>query len=156
MGSQLPYRIDLMDDEVDSIRTFDAETQRSITRGTDVRLLPGREFPLTPESIAYFRSQWRAHFEGDPTACPIYRDVSQSLAPAGIEYYLKLFFERTATLFDFLREDTLVVHRHWRFYISNRKIDYDRVGILSSANAYAVTATTTGRKQNRTEHGRKS
>jgi transcription-repair coupling factor (superfamily II helicase) len=84
MGSQLPYRIDLMDDEVDSIRTFDAETQRSVTRVADVRLLPGREFPLTPESIAYFRSQWRAHFEGDPTACPIYRDVSQSLAPAAL------------------------------------------------------------------------
>ena len=109
MGSQLPYRIDLLDDEVDSIRTFDAETQRSVTRVSDVRLLPGREFPLTPESIAYFRSQWRAHFEGDPTACPIYRDVSQSLAPAGIEYYLKLFFERTATLFEYLREDTLAI-----------------------------------------------
>jgi transcription-repair coupling factor (superfamily II helicase) len=109
MGSQLPYRIDLMDDEVDSIRTFDAETQRSVTRVADVRLLPGREFPLTPESIAYFRSQWRAHFEGDPTACPIYRDVSQSLAPAGVEYYLKLFFERTATLFEYLREDTLAI-----------------------------------------------
>ncbi len=109
MGSQSPYRIDLLDDEVDSIRTFDAETQRSVSRVTDIRLLPGREFPLTPESIARFRSQWRAHFEGDPTACPIYRDVSQNLAPAGIEYYLKLFFGQTATLFDYLREDTLVV-----------------------------------------------
>ena len=109
MGSQSPYRIDLLDDEVDSIRTFDAETQRSVSRVTDIRLLPGREFPLTPESIARFRSQWRAHFEGDPTACPIYRDVSQNLATAGIEYYLKLFFEQTATLFDYLRDDTLVV-----------------------------------------------
>ena len=109
MGSQVPYRIDLLDDEVDSIRTFDTETQRSVDRVSDVGLLPGREFPLTPESIAYFRSQWRAHFEGDPTACPIYRDVSQSLAPAGIEYYLKLFFERTATLFEYLREDTLAI-----------------------------------------------
>ncbi len=109
MGSQFPYRIDLLDDQVDSIRSFDAETQRSVSSVTDVRLLPGREFPLTAESIARFRSQWRAHFEGDPTACPIYRDVSQNLAPAGIEYYLKLFFETTATLFDYLREDTLVV-----------------------------------------------
>ena len=109
MGSGHPYRIDLLDDVVDSIRTFDAETQRSITKVTDVRLLPGREFPMTPESIARFRGQWRAHFEGDATACPIYRDVSQSLAPAGIEFYLKLFFEHTATLFDYLREDTLII-----------------------------------------------
>ncbi len=75
MGSQSPYRIDLLDDEVDSIRTFDAETQRSVSRVTDIRLLPGREFPLTPESITRFRSQWRAHFDFDPTACPIYRDL---------------------------------------------------------------------------------
>lgn len=109
MGSQSPYRIDLLDDEVDSIRTFDVETQLSVTKVKNIRLLPGREFPLTPESIARFRSQWRVHFEGDPTACPIYRDVSQSLAPAGIEFYLKLFFEQMATLFDYLRDDTLVV-----------------------------------------------
>ncbi len=109
MGSHCPYRIDLLDDEVDSIRTFDTETQRSIDRVADVRLLPGREFPLNPESIARFRSLWRVHFEGDPTACPIYRDVSQSLAPAGIEFYLKLFFEQLATVFDYLRDDTLVV-----------------------------------------------
>jgi transcription-repair coupling factor (superfamily II helicase) len=109
MGSAVPYRIDLLDDVVDSIRTFDGETQRSVAKVADVRLLPGREFPMTPESIARFRSQWRAHFEGDATACPIYRDVSQSLAPAGIEFYLKLFFEQTATLVDYLREDTLVI-----------------------------------------------
>ena len=109
MGSTAPYRVDLLDDVVDSIRTFDGETQRSIAKVADVRLLPGREFPMNPESIARFRSQWRAHFEGDATACPIYRDVSQSLAPAGIEFYLKLFFEQTATLFDYLREDTLVI-----------------------------------------------
>jgi len=109
MGSERPYRIDLLDDEIDSIRTFDAETQRSVSKVTRIELLPAREFPLNPESIARFRSQWRAHFEGDPTACPIYRDVSQNLAPAGIEYYLKLFFERMATLFDYLRADTLVV-----------------------------------------------
>ena len=109
MGSRCPYRIDLLADEVDSIRTFDPETQRSVAREPEIRLLPAREFPLTPESIARFRSQWRAHFEGDPTGCPIYRDVSQNLLPAGIEYYLKLFFEHTATLFDYLHQDTLAV-----------------------------------------------
>ncbi|NIM26588.1 MAG: transcription-repair coupling factor [Gammaproteobacteria bacterium] len=109
MGSPFPLRIDLLDDEIDSIRTFNAETQRSVETVDEIRLLPAREFPLTPESIALFRSQWRIHFEGDPTACPVYRDVSQNLAPAGIEYYLGLFFETTATLFDYLRDDTLVV-----------------------------------------------
>ncbi len=109
MGSECPYRIDLLDDEVDSIRTFDAETQRSVDTVSEIRLLPAREFPLTPESIARFRSQWRVHFEGDPTTCAVYRDVSRSLAPAGIEYYLKLFFEQTATLFDYLQEETLIV-----------------------------------------------
>jgi transcription-repair coupling factor (superfamily II helicase) len=109
MGSQLPLRIDLLGDEIDSIRTFNAETQRSVAKVPEIRLLPAREFPLTPESIALFRSQWRVHFEGDPTTCPIYRDVSQSLAPAGIEYYQKLFFDGTATLFDYLRDETLVV-----------------------------------------------
>ncbi|MDX1434647.1 MAG: transcription-repair coupling factor, partial [Gammaproteobacteria bacterium] len=109
MGSACPYRIDLLDDEVDSIRTFDPDTQLSVAKIASIRLLPAREFPLTPESIARFRSQWRAHFEGDPTACPIYRDVSQNIAPAGIEYYLKLFFEETATLLDYLQSATLVV-----------------------------------------------
>jgi len=109
MGSPCPYRIDLLDDEVDSIRTFDADSQRSVEKVASIHLLPAREFPLTPESITRFRSQWRARFEGDPTTCPVYRDVSQNIAPAGIEYYLKLFFEETATLFDYLHADTLVI-----------------------------------------------
>jgi transcription-repair coupling factor (superfamily II helicase) len=109
MGSALPFRIDLFDDEVDSIRTFDSETQRSQERADAVRLLPAREFPLTEEAIARFRQNWRARFEGDPTGCPIYRDVSQGLAPAGVEYYLPLFFEQAHTVFDYLPEDCTTV-----------------------------------------------
>ncbi len=109
MGSRAPYRIDLLDDEVESIRTFDPETQRSTGTLERVHLLPAREFPLTEDAIGQFRRSWRAHFEGDPTASPLYRDVSQGLAPAGIEYYLPMFFDGTATLFDFLPDNSLLI-----------------------------------------------
>ncbi len=109
MGSASPYRIDLFDDEVESIRTFDPDTQRSRDKIDQVSLLPAREFPLSEEAVARFRQSWRARFEGDPTACPVYRDVSDGLAPAGIEYFLPLFFDDTATLFDYLPPSCLVV-----------------------------------------------
>ncbi|HHO67619.1 MAG TPA: transcription-repair coupling factor [Gammaproteobacteria bacterium] len=109
MGSELPYRIDLFDDEIESIRSFDPDSQRSLDTVEQVRLLPAREFPLDQDAIARFRHAWRASFEGDPQRSPIYRDVSNGLAPAGVEYYLPLFFEQTATLGDYLPEDCLVV-----------------------------------------------
>ncbi|HKK05759.1 MAG TPA: transcription-repair coupling factor [Gammaproteobacteria bacterium] len=112
MGSRVPYRIELFDDEVESIRTFDPETQRSIEQVERVRLLPAREFPLNKDAITRFRQAWRARFEGDPQACQVYRDVSNGLAPPGIEYYLPLFFEQTETLFDYLPEGALVVTPH--------------------------------------------
>ena len=108
-GASAPLRIDLLDDEVDSIRSFDPESQRSIEQADDVHLLPAREFPATREAIEHFRGNWRAHFEGDPNACPVYRDVSQGLIPAGIEYYLPLFFEHTESLFDYLPAETLAI-----------------------------------------------
>ncbi len=109
MGSAVPYRIDLLDDRIDSLRSFDPETQRTTERVRDVRLLPAREFPLDEDGIGRFRQAWRERFAGDPSACPVYRDVSRGLAPGGIEYYLPLFFERTDTLFDYLPGDTLAI-----------------------------------------------
>ncbi|MCW8875054.1 MAG: transcription-repair coupling factor [Gammaproteobacteria bacterium] len=109
MGSPVPFRVDLFDDEVESIRTFDPETQRSLEQVDGIRMLPAREFPLDEAAITRFRSQFRIQFEGDPQASLIYRDVSQGLAPAGIEYYLPLFFEATATLFDYLPGNALMV-----------------------------------------------
>jgi transcription-repair coupling factor (superfamily II helicase) len=109
MGSRAPYRIDLLDDEVESIRTFDPETQRSTGALERVRLLPAREFPLTEDATGHFRRSWRSHFEGDPTESPVYQDVSQGLAPAGIEYYLPMFFDETATLFDYLPDNALLI-----------------------------------------------
>jgi len=109
MGSTAPFRIDLFDDEIESIRTFDPETQLTRERVERIRLLPGREFPLHEAAIRAFRQRHRARFEGDPRQSLIYRDVSNGLAPGGIEYYLPLFFDCTATLPDYLPAETLVI-----------------------------------------------
>jgi transcription-repair coupling factor (superfamily II helicase) len=106
MGSALPYRIDLFGDTIESIRTFDADTQRSLYPVREVRLLPGREFPMDDAARTAFRSRWRERFEGDPTRAAIYKDIGNGIASAGIEYYLPLFFDGTATLFDYLPADT--------------------------------------------------
>ncbi len=108
MGSRQPYRIELFDDEVESIRTFDPESQRSEEKVENIRLLPAREFPLHEEAIRRFRETYRSRFEGDPQKSVVYRDVSNGLAPPGIEYYLPLFFEQTATLLDYLPESALL------------------------------------------------
>jgi transcription-repair coupling factor (superfamily II helicase) len=109
MGSPLPYRIDLFDDQVDSIRAFDPDSQRSLYPVRDVRLLPGREFPFDEAARTAFRNRWRATFEGDPSRATVYRDVGNGVASAGLEYYLPLFFEDTATLFHYLPEGTQLV-----------------------------------------------
>ena len=109
MGSPVPYRVDLFDDEIDSIRTFDPDTQRSLYPGPEVRLLPGREFPMDDAGRARFRSRWRELLEGDPTRSRIYKDMGNGVATAGIEYYLPLFFEETATVFDYLGAGATVV-----------------------------------------------
>ncbi len=108
MGSPLPYRIDLFDDEIETIRTFDVDTQRSIYPVNEIRLLPAREFPLDEAGIARFRENFRDRFEGDASKRQLYKDVSNGLAPAGIEYYLPLFFEATASLFDYLPGNALL------------------------------------------------
>jgi transcription-repair coupling factor (superfamily II helicase) len=102
MGSLVPYRVDLFDDEIDSIRTFDPDTQRSLYPVPEVRLLPGREFPMDNDARTKFRSRWRELVEGDPTKSRVYKDIGNGVATAGIEYYLPLFFEETATVFDYL------------------------------------------------------
>ncbi|MDR2013744.1 MAG: transcription-repair coupling factor [Rhodanobacter sp.] len=109
MGNAQPYRIELFDDEIDSIRTFDPDTQRSDHKVDAVRLLPAREFPLTEESAKAFRNTLRERFPIDPRHCPLYQDIKEGTTPAGIEYYLPLFFERTQTLFDYLAKGTLFV-----------------------------------------------
>jgi transcription-repair coupling factor (superfamily II helicase) len=114
MGSNVPYRVDLFGDEVDSIRTFDPDTQRSLYPVPEVRLLPGREFPLDEAARSAFRARWRERLEGDPTRCRIYKDIAGGVVAGGIEYYLPLFFDQPATVFDYLGSDpaqtALVLH----------------------------------------------
>jgi transcription-repair coupling factor (superfamily II helicase) len=111
MGSVLPYRLDLFDDEIETIATFDVDTQRTMYPVPEIRLLPAREFPMDEKGQATFRQNFRDRFEGDPSKSRIYKDVSKGIAPAGIEYYLPLFFDKTATLFDYLPKNaTLCLH----------------------------------------------
>ena len=111
MGTQLPYRIELFDDEVETIRSFDVDTQRTLYPVPEIRLLPAREFPAGDAGRSIFRQRFREAFEGDASRIGLYKDVSNGILPAGIEYYLPLFFEATATLFDYLPADaTLLLH----------------------------------------------
>ncbi len=112
MGSPLPYRIDLLDNEIETIRTFDVDTQRSIYPVAEIRLLPAREFPLDEEGRTRFRGNFREKFEGDPSKSRIYKEISKGGTPAGIEYYLPLFFDDTATLFDYLSPSAIVCAHH--------------------------------------------
>ncbi|HXC40115.1 MAG TPA: transcription-repair coupling factor [Burkholderiales bacterium] len=105
MGGALPYRVELDDDVIESIRSFDPDTQRTLYKVPEVRLLPAREFPMDDASRTRFRARYRDAFEGDPSRSNIYKDVSNGVAPPGIEYYIPLFFDATATLFDYLPGD---------------------------------------------------
>ncbi|TBR38820.1 MULTISPECIES: transcription-repair coupling factor [Dyella] len=107
MGTAEPYRIELFDDEVESIRSFDPETQRSQHTVDKVELLPAREFPLTDEAAKNFRGNLRERFPIDIRRCPLYQDMKEGVTPGGIEYYLPLFFPQTATLFDYLADDAV-------------------------------------------------
>lgn len=109
MGSVLPYRIDLFDDEIESIRSFDVDTQRSLYPVKEIQLLPGREFPMDEAARNQFRARFREVFEGDPSRALPYRDIGNGIAFAGVEYYLPLFFEKTATLFDYLPSRAITV-----------------------------------------------
>ncbi|HEZ8606667.1 TPA: transcription-repair coupling factor [Neisseria gonorrhoeae] len=110
MGSETPYRIDLFDDEIDSIKTFDTDTQRTISPVSEIRLLPAHEFPTDSEAQKIFRSRFREEVDGNPNDAAVYKAVSNGHFGAGVEYYLPLFFENELeTLFDYIGEDALFV-----------------------------------------------
>ena len=109
MGSDQPFRIDLFDEEIDSIRTFDPETQCSIEKIEEIKLLPAKEFPTSEAAIDLFSENFRDQFKVNVLNCPIYKDVNSNIFPAGIEYYFPLFFETTATLFDYLPKECLIM-----------------------------------------------
>src|SRR5437870_6440577 len=108
MGSALPFRVDRFGDEIESIKTFDVDTQRTLYPVQAVRLLPAREFPLDEGGRTRFRSRYREVFEGDPSRSPLYKDITSGVVPGGIEYYLPLFFDATASFVDYLPIDSVI------------------------------------------------
>ncbi|MCB1843208.1 MAG: transcription-repair coupling factor, partial [Halioglobus sp.] len=109
MGSPLPFRIDLLDDEVDTLRTFDPQTQLTVEKVTAVNLLPAREYPLNRGAIEQFKMRWYEAFDSDPDQCPTFTEVSAGRSPGGCEYYLPLFFDACASLFDYLPSDSAII-----------------------------------------------
>lgn len=109
MGSRQPFRIELFDDEVESIRSFDPDTQMSQQKMARIELFPAREFPFTDAAIKHFRQAFREQFPDASAKNPLYVDVSRQIAPAGIEYYLPLFVERTESLFAYLPASALFI-----------------------------------------------
>src|SRR5579863_3180144 len=108
MGSAAPVRVDLLDERIDTIRRFDPETQRSLESVEQLRLLPARELPLDADAVRAFRRRFRERFEGDITRMSVYRGVSEGIAPPGIEFYLPLFFDGTATITDYIPVDAVI------------------------------------------------
>ena len=109
MGLDDPVRLDLLDDEIESLRTFDPDTQRTVDRVTSIEFLPAKEFPFDEAAIARFRESWHNTFDVDVRRCSVYQDVSEGIPPSGIEYYLPFFFTTLDSLFDYLPTNTLIV-----------------------------------------------
>ena len=109
MGARTPFRIDLVDDEIESLRLFDVDSQRTIKKINDVSILPAKEFPMDRDSINHFLNRWCVMFPKSPSDTPIYRDIANGVAPQGIEYFLKLFFENMSTIFDYLPPKTNIL-----------------------------------------------
>jgi transcription-repair coupling factor (superfamily II helicase) len=112
MGSETPIRIDLFDNEIETIMSFDPESQLSLANLEKVTLLPAKEYPFDEDAIAMFRHKWRQIFPGSAHNCPTYMDVSKGEVTSGLEYYLPLFFENTATIFDYLPADTVIIRAY--------------------------------------------
>ena len=105
MGSSTPYRLELIDDEIEAIKIFDPDTQRTLYPAEEIRILPSREFPIGKSSADRFRINWRKNFAGDPLKCTLYRDVGKEIFGSGIEYYLPFLHEKLDTIFSYLKND---------------------------------------------------
>ena len=109
MGSEAPYRIDLLDNEVETLRTFDPETQRTVDRVEQIKLMPAREFPIGGDATHRFQMAWFESFDGDADLCPAFTEISAGRVPGGAEYYLPLFFEHCGTVFDYLPDNAALI-----------------------------------------------
>ncbi len=123
MGAELPVRIDLFDEEIETLRTFDPGTQRTVEKIPALNLLPAKEFPFDEAAVARFRDRWHNTFNVDVRRCSVYQDISAFIAPNGIEYYLPFFFDRLGTLFDYLPEDVLIVMQDQVFEAAEHHLD---------------------------------
>ena len=137
MGAEEPYRLDLFDDEIDSIRTFDPDTQRSLMKLSQINLLPAKEYPLTDDSIRQFREAWRDKFTGNPANSTIYTDISNGISPNGIEYYLPLFYKQCSYFMDYFPSDGLVLQNEKSYQAAEQfwqeaNQRYDQLGHDSS------------------------
>lgn len=125
MGVENPIRVEWFDNEVESIRWFDVDSQRTIEKVNQIKILPAREISTTKNGITHFRKRFRERFDIDPLSSPIYQDVTEGIIPGGIEYYLPLFFEHTATLFDYLTDQTLILRNEQiNAYVGATLLDY--------------------------------
>jgi transcription-repair coupling factor (superfamily II helicase) len=111
MGSIVPYRLDFFDDEIDSIRTFDVDSQRTLYPVNEIKLLPARECPMDEKSISLFRQNYRERFEGDPSRSSIYKDISKGIPIGGIEWYMPLFFDEMSDIFNYFSDNT-IIYKH--------------------------------------------
>lgn len=111
MGSIVPYRLDFFDDEIDSIRTFDVDSQRTLYPVNEIKLLPARECPMDEKSISTFRQNYRERFEGDPSRSSIYKDISKGIPIGGIEWYMPLFFGEMSDIFSYFSDNT-IIYKH--------------------------------------------
>lgn len=109
MGSTVPFRIDLFDDQVETLRTFDPESQRTIEQVREIKLMPAREFPIGGDATHRFQMAWYDSFDGDADLCPTFTEISAGRVPGGAEYYLPLFFERCGSVFDYFPPDAALV-----------------------------------------------
>lgn len=141
MGSHAPYRIDFFDDEIDTIRTFDPENQRSIEEIDSINLLPAHEFPTSEAAIEEFRSRWRQRFEARREPESIYMQVSKGTWPAGIEYWQPLFFDETETLFDYIPVESQIfvvgqIEPAIDTFLADVVTRYDREKLIRCAHCY--------------------
>lgn len=124
-GANSPIRIDWFDNEIETIRFFDTETQRSTDKINEINMLPAKEFPTSTPGIQQFRQAFRERFDTDPLSSPIYQDISSGIIPSGIEYYLPLFFDQTSTFFDYLDKQTLIVRMDtFNEQVASVQLDY--------------------------------
>ena len=131
MGHPWPFRLDFFDEDIEKIKRFDPDTQCSTQELGEIKILPAREYPLTDKGITHFRQAWRNRFSGNPMHCPLYQEISEKHTPQGIEYYLPLFFEDTATLLDYLPKDPLIieigdVHEAAQKFWQETKVRYEQ------------------------------